>query len=173
MNFYERTFGKWSRVRRRLWTAVILDSQLSSAALFGGTTGSYRVTPFFHHEPKKRRMRTAAVKSLRRDGYAQGLISKRLLMPKASGGPRTAMARTLNPSHFIRRLFSMDQSGSAWFGWVGWGRQMTRFTQGETQHEAFIKQTAALRGNLLHPVNQQAILLVVISSEREVLLDLT
>ena len=128
-------------------------------------------------------MRTAAVKSLQRDGYAQGLISKRLLMPKASGGQRTAMARTLNPSHFNRRLFSMDQSGSAWisvdqrgsawFGWVGWGRQMTRFAQGETQHEAFIKQTAALRGNLLHPVNQQAILLVVISPEREVLLDLT
>ncbi len=65
-------------MRRRLWTAVILHSQLSVAALFYGTTGCYRVTSFFHHEPKKLRMRTAAVKSLRRYGYAHGLLANGL-----------------------------------------------------------------------------------------------
>ena len=34
-------------MRRRLWTALILDSQLSRAALSYGTTGCYRVPSFF------------------------------------------------------------------------------------------------------------------------------
>ena len=46
--------------------------------MFYGTTGCYRGTSFFHHEPKKLRMRTAAVKSLRRHGYAQGLFANGL-----------------------------------------------------------------------------------------------
>ena len=64
---------------------MILHSQLSRAALFRGTIGCSRIPSFFHHEPKKRRMRTAAVKSLRRYGSAHGLLKKNHLRGRASG----------------------------------------------------------------------------------------
>ena len=57
-------------MRRRLWTAGILYSQLLGEVLFIGAGGSYRRFPFYRHPPRDLRIRTAAVQSLRRKSFA-------------------------------------------------------------------------------------------------------